>query len=432
MSIGESLKSARARLGISQADVAAHVGVSQPMISNWERGIGEPAAEFIPLLESILGAIQTEDTGSQAPMLEPLLQDEDFEGTEIERSQGFGAYPIDSVMIRRDQRTVHDILRRMDKQQVVLDPEFQRAFVWGTDKQSRLIESAIMQIPLPVMYLAEDPDGTLVVVDGRQRLTTFFRFVQNQLRLALPGSSLDGQRFADLEPRLQSRVEDTQLTLYVIDSKIADRVRLDIFERVNGGEPLSRQQMRNCIYSGTATRWLKDAAELPGFQGLFGRVTLDKLTKSMRDREILNRFVAFRLLGYRDYNGNMDDFLGKALKALNRSPQHGESLMQDLERSIAHNVALFGSYAFRKHTHASERPGTRFNLALWDIWSTLLSVVPSEVVRAQGERIQAAFYELLENDKFDKAITLSTNQQERVLARFQLLEARLREVTGAA
>ena len=66
-----------------------------------------------------------------------------------------------------------------------MDPEFQRDFIWDESKQSKLIESVIMRIPLPVIYLAEDEQGRLVVVDGLQRLTTFKRFKENKLRLRL-------------------------------------------------------------------------------------------------------------------------------------------------------------------------------------------------------------------------------------------------------
>ena len=88
---------------------------------------------------------------------------------------------------------------------------------------------------------------------------TFNRFLGNELSLRLreTSPSIDGHKFDDLPIRLQQRIEDTQLIIYLIDPKVPERVRLDIFERVNSGVPLSRQQMRNSIYMGEATRWLK-------------------------------------------------------------------------------------------------------------------------------------------------------------------------------
>lgn len=96
---------------------------------------------------------------------------------------GWGEYPLDAVFVRTEHRTVGEIVKRIAKDRFVLDPDFQREFVWPAVKQSKLIESTIMRIPLPVFYVAEAPDGRIIVVDGLQRLTTFTRFLKNELRL---------------------------------------------------------------------------------------------------------------------------------------------------------------------------------------------------------------------------------------------------------
>ena len=169
-------------------------------------------------------------------------------------------------------RTVDDVLRRIKQDRYVLDPEFQRDFVWKDLKQSKLIESVLMRIPLPVFYLAEDSQGKMIVVDGLQRLSTFNRFVDGELQLTLKDQvELNGKRFADLSPKLQNRIEDCNLTLYIIDSKVPERARLDIFERVNSGEPLTRQQMRNSLYSGSGTRFLKRRSWNSSFFGGYRR-----------------------------------------------------------------------------------------------------------------------------------------------------------------
>ena len=102
------------------------------------------------------------------------------------RGYRLGDYPIDTLLIRNEQRTVHDVVRRIRQGSFVMDPDFQRAFIWDEEKQSKLIESVLMRIPLPVFYLAEDVTGRMIVVDGLQRLWTFHRFVSNELALKLP------------------------------------------------------------------------------------------------------------------------------------------------------------------------------------------------------------------------------------------------------
>src|SRR2546426_743008 len=109
-----------------------------------------------------------------APM---IAEPQEPEGLDQEAFD-LGAFPIDSLMIRTETRSVFEIVRRIDTGQYVMDPDFQRDFVWDIGRQSKLIESAILRIPLPVFYLAETRDGRIVVVDGLQRLTTFHRYLK--------------------------------------------------------------------------------------------------------------------------------------------------------------------------------------------------------------------------------------------------------------
>src|ERR1700722_2318761 len=114
-----------------------------------------------------------------------ITVEEEIEGLGAPEEGGWGDYPIDTVLIRTETRTVFDIVRRIEKESFVMDPDFRSHFIWQEDKQSKLIESVLMRIPLPVFYLAEDARGRMIVVDGLQRLSTFQRFVNNQLSLRL-------------------------------------------------------------------------------------------------------------------------------------------------------------------------------------------------------------------------------------------------------
>jgi len=356
---------------------------------------------------------------------------EEFEGTDgPEPSDGFADYPLDSLMIRNESRTVHDVLRRIEKDQFILDPDFQRAFVWEDDRQSRLIESVLLRIPLPVLYLAENPDGKLVVVDGLQRLTTFQRFVNNKLRLALDHPDLKGKRFKELEMRLQNRIEDTNLILYIIDAKVPERVRLDIFERVNGGVPLTRQQMRNCLYNGPGTRWLRDRVASEAFEQLFSNNSFRDMQRTMRDRELVNRFAAFCLLGWDSYRGDMDQFLGDALKRLNTlTEEERTTLAATFDRGIENNTQIFGRMAFRRHREG-ESKGSRFNVALFDVFCTALGRYDTERIVAARDRLREMFFRLMGDAHFTAAVAYGTNQTDRVRARFGRVEDALREVLG--
>ena len=167
-----------------------------------------------------------DDQPSDQPTTEENVEGLDTDGA------SWGDYPIDDLLIRNENRTIHDVIRRIHQGNYVMDPDFQRDFIWSEDKQSKLIESVIMRIPLPVFYMAEDDKGRMVVVDGLQRLSTFKQFVDNNLKLYLPDrDELHGKKFADLSSKLQNRIEDCNLIFYIIDSKAPERARLDIFER---------------------------------------------------------------------------------------------------------------------------------------------------------------------------------------------------------
>lgn len=354
---------------------------------------------------------------------------EDIEGLGDAEDASWGDYPIDTVLIRNENRTVHDVLRRIEQGSYVMDPDFQRDFIWPEDKQSKLIESVLMRIPLPVFYLAEDDRGRIVVVDGLQRLSTFQRFVNNKLRLKLPKQvELNKKRFQDLSPKLQNRVEDCNLIVYLIDAKVPERARLDIFERVNGGVPLTRQQMRNCLCMGPATHFLKTEATT----NLFQKATGGSLnTSTMRDREFVNRFCAFQILPLEDYRGDMDDFLARTLKQMNNYDKNAlEKLSAEFRTSLTNNYNMFGKHAFRKHTAGQESRGV-INASLWDVMSTGLSRYSEHAIKDRADALRKAFYPLLADDEFIEAITYGPNHVRNVRCRFEKAMAMFQEVFGA-
>ncbi len=368
---------------------------------------------------------------AQATIL--VEQPEEIEGAE--QSVGdLGEYPIDSVLIRTENRTVFDIVRRMEKKQYILDPDFQRDFVWDVEKQSRLIESTIIRIPLPVFYLAEQEDGRIVVVDGLQRLTTFHRFLENKFALrSLKGSSdsFNGSFFKDLAPKFQTRIEDTNLTLYLIDSKVPEQARLDIFDRVNSGVALSRQQMRNCLYVGDATRWLYTQAQSEWFLKATGG-SLN--AKTMRDRESINRFCGFSLMGTEGYakvSGDMDEFLARTLRRMNLiASGHLDDLAAKFQISMQNNYQVFGIHAFRKHTMPNQSRNV-INIALFDVFSVLMADRDPVWVMEHQEQIRAIFYQLMANEEFFRAISLGTNSLNNVRFRFTVARQAFEELDHA-
>lgn len=358
------------------------------------------------------------------------LDTEEIEGLDQQPDRGWGGdYPIDTLLIRTETRTIHDVVRRIDQGSFIMNPDFQRDFIWPEDKQSKLIESVLMRIPLPVFYLAEDEQGRMVVVDGLQRLSTFQDFLGNGLRLRLPEQAeLHRKQFKDLPAKLQNRVEDCNLILYIIDAKVPERARLDIFERVNGGVPLTRQQMRNCLYMGQATRFLKEEANTDTFLQATGR---SLKTSTMRDRELVNRFCAFHLLSLGDYKGDMDEFLAATLMKMNRFNEvQLTELSNEFRTSLENNFSVFGKHSFRKH-EPKQMDRSVLNASLWDVMSTGLARYPEHVVNEHAQELRSVFYSLMKKTEFVSAITYSPNSTKNVKLRFDFAEAMFREVFSA-
>ena len=332
-----------------------------------------------------------------------------------------GAFPIDSLMIRTEARSVFEVCRRIDSGQYVMDPDFQRGFVWDIQRQSRLIESAVLRVPMPVFYLAEAKTGKVVVVDGLQRLTTFHRYLRNKfsLRGLEFAKDLNGARFRDMSAILQNRIEDMPLTLYLIDSGVPEEAKYEIFERVNGGVPLTRQQMRNCLFVGEATRWLGRMAENADFLAATGN-SLN--WRTMRDRECVNRFAGFYRLGVGRYQGKMERFLNDTLREMNETlrPEDYNELSGVFGRSMRNNLALFGAHAFRKSIAGPEQARSVINVALFDVFSVIFAGTDEAIVKQRKDDIEKASRTLLTNPEFVDAISRSTNSSRNVLLRFSL------------
>jgi len=293
-----------------------------------------------------------------------------------------------------------------------------------------------MRIPLPVFYVAEAPDGRIIVVDGLQRLTTFARFLGQKLKLTglvsavnTGSHELEGKTFNQLPLNLQERVTDTQLTMYILDAKAPERARLDIFERVNSGAVLTRQQMRNALYNGPATQWLKSAAEGAPFRTAAAG-SLD--SKTMRDREAINRFVAFSLIGWKNYTtGDMDGFLARGLKLLAASVENERlDLRQRFDAAMTLSHRLFHQHAFRKSLASESSDATRsvINISLFEVSAVVFAHLSKTSGNNDDSTLHNILVSLVRDDAFARSITYSTNSTQAVHQRFGRLEAALEKI----
>ncbi|MDT1997105.1 DUF262 domain-containing protein [Carnobacterium divergens] len=299
--------------------------------------------------------------------------DEDEDEDELEKKQ---IQPYDPNLIRVDpkQFTIESTVNKIKKSEIDLNPDFQRKFVW-TDitRKSRLIESILLRIPLPVFYLSQDEDGIYHVLDGLQRLTVLSSYLSNEFRLKnleYLNDECGGLFFGDVDGKLYEqkpdrylptkyvrRIKDTMLNFNVVDSGTPEQAKYDIFRRINtGGKPLNRQEMRNAMANVETRKLLSDLADLLIFKVATGYSVKDT---RFADQELILRFIGFYLIDkdYQKavvYKGVMATFLDQVIEVLNKyyssKNEFRNEIFRDFQNSMSNSYLLFGDRGFKRTT----------------------------------------------------------------------------------
>lgn len=174
-------------------------------------------------------------------------------------------------------------------------PSYQRDFLNDYKKASRLIESVLLNIPIPTVYLCQEQDETLSVIDGQQRITSFIKFLSNEFALKdlEEITELNGKKFKDLEKPIQKKLKNSKIHAITL-LKASEELKYDIFERLNlGSEKLKPQELRNCIYRGPFNDMLEEVAKNNSY--------LPVLFRQNNDRKKYQEFI-LRFFALRDYN----------------------------------------------------------------------------------------------------------------------------------
>ena len=344
--------------------------------------------------------------------------------------------PFDPNAIDVDISVVNlgSLLEQLEYNEIDLRPEFQRASdVWSQVKKSRLIESVLLGLPLPSFYFSEDPEtNKLLVVDGLQRLCAFSDFCITK-KLKLKGmqflTGLEGWTYDKLDRTQIRRIKSLKVTLNTLRKNTPQRVKLVIFQRVNtAGVPLTPQEMRNALYQKKATDLLKGMAKLDSFR----KATGGKIpSKRMTDCDFANRFVAFYL--YRkDYDGNLDEFMGDALEKINKMSQKEiDSIHDTFDRSMTICYRLLGNTAFKRPDPQKPNSFLKTNKAIFEVLSVSiaqLSENEQEILIQRKARFQNEIYSLFMNEDFIKSITSGTAKTPQVEYRHTKVQQLIKQV----
>jgi len=351
---------------------------------------------------------------------------------------------LDEIQKKAKERTVRTqtieydletLAKRIDKKILKLNPEYQRKHRWNNATSSRLIESLILNIPIPYIYLSLDHDvdqeiedgvSRYSVIDGQQRITAIYRFLKNELKLEGLEvlSELNGSCYRDLPPFLERRLEDRTVKCLRIDSTLDSQVKYDIFERLNSGSvELSPQELRNATCRGPFNDLVKKLAKEENFMELAQLKEGSKRVEKMEDEELVLRFFALTYKsGFKNYKGGFKSFLTEKMTEFNSLDESELDKMEKNFKKTFEKIEDGGSdIPFAKYRYNKDhgfKKMSSFNAAVFDS-----VVVPVSINLKTVDFDYSKFKKLFKNKDFFNAVEGSVNDVAKLTERIELSKA---------
>ncbi len=364
-------------------------------------------------------------------MEKEIVTKEEEENFEMEEEEEFPELDI-PVQQRHLLTHPYDFIIRSLKSQVddgslILADKFQRRQVWDLSKCSRLIESLLLNVPIPVCYFAELEDGSYSVIDGQQRLTAIYQFLTN--KYALRGlkvlRELNRKSFKNLDAAYQRYIYSRTIRCIVIAKESHPDIKFDVFERLNTGfVALNAQEIRNSVYRGKLNDLILELSEEELFQKTRNVKEIDK---RMRDCELILRFFAFHY-ALKDYRGNLSRFLDRYLEKGSHFDDATIQQHRDLFMRVIGDVyEVFDSRAFRRYTFDNGWENA-INRAIYDVIMLSFAALKSEAIRPKKAAIAEALREVCEDPEFNESITSSTKNKDRIQMRLDKWRNKLLQI----
>ena len=317
--------------------------------------------------------------------VEPLEYSEGYSDESTEPDKFITA----EININQKTLNVYNLMERLENNEIDLQPAFQRkGGLWDYVRQSRLIESLMLRIPIPTFYFDASNDDKWKVIDGLQRLTAFQNYLVGEEKEQGEGrkkKKLVGLQYLpefndmtidDLPRQYMRRIKEAPIIAFSVEKGTPDMVVFNIFQRINtGGLRLEPQEIRNALYPGAAIELTQRLAEQKDFlEATQYAVSPDR----MLDREYVNRFIAFTELNYEvEYKDDIDAFLIKALKKVNTYTQEEILRVEETFGKVMRYCRnIFGRYAFRKISPEGRRGP--INKAIFEVWSICFAPLSEE------------------------------------------------------
>lgn len=348
-----------------------------------------------------------------------------------------------TVKTQNIEYDLETLVKKLKKGIIKLDPEYQRKHRWLPETSSRLIESLILNIPIPIIYLSQDVDvdvdsneenARYSVIDGQQRLTAILLFFENKLTLNGLTSlkELNNCQYKDLPPFLTRRLEERTLKCLRIDSTIDPQVKYDIFERLNSGSvKLTAQELRNAVSRGRFNEMIKELSLTESFRKMLQIDTSapekSNKVKKMEDIELVLRFYVL-LENFNTRFSNLKKgfgpFLSEEMDRLNEKVTNMNEISYHEFKSIFTDTmdcifSIFGTTAFAKYTFEDNefRKMSNFNASVFDALSIAFAHLQKYKSRKFKNNLVEQFQLLFSEPNFFASVSGSVNDKEKLLTR---------------
>ena len=337
------------------------------------------------------------------------------------------------IKIKRDPFTLGQLIDKIRYKEVNFDTAFQRQRdLWDAEKQSRLIESVLLNLPLPAFYFDETDSVNQLwnVIDGLQRCSAFDNYIVKETLTLQNLEFLHDYEvpYAKLPRELRRRIEQTPLTVFVVEKGTPDEVKFNIFKRINtGGLILTPQEIRHAMNQGIPAQYVQELAEMESFK----KATCYKIKSDrMEDRDFVTRYISFYLLGYKNYQPDLDGFMTKGMAAIKDCTiVQRDTMKAAFDKAMGFAYAIFDNDAFRKREdkYAYRRP---INKPLFEVISVLFAQMNKDLLSLLKERketFKEKFISLNQDRGFQYAISSGTGQKASVTKRFEEMDRIIQE-----
>jgi len=352
-----------------------------------------------------------------------MTENEEFDYDNLkfdsEENEDFGessTEELSKIVSYNVANTVEVLKFKIDNNEIELQPEFQRDFVWDINRASLFIDSLITGLPIPSIFLGKSKeDETYKVIDGQQRLKSVYFFLGGRFKTKgkdqvftlknLEDREWNGKTYAELDDKHKRRIRNAVLNTTVIEDIDSNpKVVHDIFHRLNtGGMPLKDQEIRNCVYTGSFNTLLIKLNNHPVWRKLLGQEYPDR---RLRDVELILRYFAL-LYDYNSYSPSMREFLSRFQKTNKENQDLQNEGAYLFDKIIVEIFEQLGPNAFVLKTTINKSVCDAVMVALGQI-------------HKQGKKpvnLKKGHSKLLDDSEFLKYVSASTSSETSVTGR---------------